>query len=86
MKRKNTILTLEFLVSYFQLNPGIWISTNFLSRRAWDEAKRGGWYPHSRVGRLLCELSEMKVIEKKESGRQWWRSDEENPRGFSGKN
>lgn len=82
MKRKNTILTIEFLVTYLRSNPGVWYSSNHLSRRVWDEAKRGGWHPHSRVGRLLCELSEMKVIEKKESGRQWWRSEEENPKGF----
>lgn len=82
MKRKNTILTLEFLVAYLQGNPGKWFSTNHLSRRVWVKARTGGWYPYSRVGRLLFELSEMRVIEKLAEGRQWWRSEEENPEGF----
>lgn len=82
MMRKNTIRTLEFLVAYLHGHSGKWFSTNHLTRRVWVEARTGGWYPYSRVGRLLFELSEMRVIEKKADGRQWWRSEEENPKVY----
>lgn len=80
-RRKNTHKTISFLSSFFELNPGIWFSSIFISKQTWKAGRAGNWYPVSRIGRILSELEAKGLIEKSKNG-LWWKIEEENPKGF----